>query len=289
MGELTTITDVETEYDLVNTLLISSVAIIVLSLIIFGGNFPEKGGFDLIVVGAAMGVGMLLGYLFIGKSMFESPATASQGAFSIFIGYVIGSLAGIGGAFTVYNPEDAIYSSFLTNAPEVVQLVLHLHLAPFVENIFIIGLVLVLYKSLKNTVFLTGMNNVFRNFLFLLIALFAGSIVFSAIHWGNSLEFLVRAFIFISVLVGVLIAADEDILSSSFFPATIGGIYAVHRQVNTDEFGGWLEFYNVVLSAGMPELIIGLIVIILDFAILALIVLPLIFGSRGFVREVLDI
>jgi hypothetical protein len=122
----------------------------------------------------------------------------------------------------------------------------------------------------------------------LVIALVCGASIFSAFHFGRDIFMLVAAFVFISVMVGVLIASGDGLMDSWFFPATIGGIFGVHRQNNIAEFGGWLEVYDVLFSAGSPEIVFSYIVAFFDIAVFGIFIVYMFVKGSPLIRELIQ-
>lgn len=282
MGEFTNIAEAEMDFHLINTLLYLVVGGIAFGLMFLSSEVSGQANpLDIFIVGTSMLAGLLIGTVLVGKEkVFGSNASLSEAAGHVVMGYVFGFVGGGLGAFSFYNPEEAIYSTLLTGSPDNISIIQHTFLAPYVENLFSVGVVLALYSALKRYMAAPYA---------LVIALAAGGTVFSAFHFGRDLSMLIAAFVFISVLVGVLIASGEGLMKSWLFPATLGGIFGIHRQNNISEFGGWLEVYDTMFSAGSPEILFSYFVAFFDIVVFGIFFAYILFRGMPFIRDILQI
>lgn len=283
MSEFTNIGEAELDFHLMNTILFLAVGAISFGLMFLASQVSGQANpLDIFIVGSSMLGGLLIGTVLIGKEMvFGSEASLSESAGHIVMGYVFGLIGSGFGVFSFYDPEEAIYSGLLTGSPESINIIQHTFLAPYVENLFTLGLVLALYTALKDYI---GMVSA------LVVSLSVGSSLFALFHFGRGdLSFLLTAFVFIGVMVGILIASGEGLMDSWFFPATLGGIFGIHRQNNIGEYGGWLEVYDVMFSAGSPEVVFSYIVAVFDLAVFAIFFGYLFLRGLPFIRELVQV
>lgn len=281
MGEFTNIAETELDFHLINTLLFLVTGGISFGLMFLATNVSGSANpLDIFIVGSSMLSGLLIGTVLVGKEqVFGSNASIAEASGHIVMGYLVGFIGAGAGAFTFYDPETSVFSALLSGSPDNISLIQHTFLAPYVENLFIAGVVLALYKALQRFM---GQAPA------LVLALVGGASIFSAFHFGRDIFMLVAAFIFISVMIGVLIASGDGLMDSWFFPATIGGIFGIHRQNNIAEFGGWLEVYDVMFSAGSPEIVFSYIVAFFDVAVFGIFFVYLAMKGTPLIKELLQ-
>lgn len=282
MGEFTNVAESKLDFHLINTLLFLVTGGISFGLMFLSTNISGSANpLDIFIVGTSMLAGLLIGTVLVGKEqVFGSNSSLAEAAGHIIMGYVVGFIGAGAGAFTFYDPEQSIYSALLSGSPDNISMIQHTFLAPYVENLFILGVVLALYKALQNYM---------GEIPALILALLGGASIFSAFHFGRDLYMLVAAFVFITVQVGILIASGDGLMESWFFPATVGGIFGIHRQNNIAEFGGWLEVYDVLFSAGSPEIVFSYIVLFFDVAVFGIFTVYLLLKGSPLIKELLQV
>jgi len=243
------------EIDFANGIFFALTGFSIAAMAIYGRNTGNIQLANAGLVGVAV---LLVAVGIMGRNLLTSPATAFQGAAGYWGGRIIAFILGSGGTFSYYTTSsESYFSSYVANVNEWLQVFLNVQIAAYVENAMFIGIGVLIYKILQST---GGLNNLpyleipepLSSAVHLALAIIVSGLGFARIHGLISTGFTIRAILLIAIMVGLLIAEDEGLISIPIFPITFSTMYGLHSGINIMEAGGLFAYYSTIAAAQYP-------------------------------------
>lgn len=245
-----------------------------LSIMAFSIYGLSTGNFTLFGAGAAMGVALFVGYLFVGDQMFESPFDSEWNALSAIGFFFAGTLASSGSTFSVYSTSTEGYLSVLSGADLGVRAIIDTWFAPYVENIVILGQIVAVYYVLTSvrpgSRVLHFVPEPVMDMVYFGVAVASGGILFAALHAGRDIGFFIRAFTVMAVMAVLVVGQDLGFVDVEVVATGILSMFYFHAGINVGEYGGVLEVLRIYMSADFPVSVIVWMIILTNLFVLYL-------------------
>lgn len=168
--------------------------------------------------------------------------------------------------------EGGYLASILAQTEPAVQAIFNNNIAPFAENFAIIAFTFLFFKFLIEAEFREKLPEFMpETFTLSVVASAPGALVFAFLHGQTSTGFFFKAFIVMLILLTMLFAeelTEQDLLP---FGVTVGLTIGVHRAINLAEFGGYIKYLNILMTAQAPIIYIGYLVIIFDLVMVGIV------------------
>lgn len=260
--------DEEGHLDFFNSFALAVTLLLMGGMVVYGSQSPLDQ--ETVIAGFLFLPLVIMSYVLWGRGIVRSNATAFEGAVSyvlpqvLLLGIASGITTAIGGRFySAPVSEGGYLHSLVAQTPPYIQAIFNNNLAPFVETFAIFALTYVVLNFMLRA----DLDQRLPGGAWTVVALGAipGAGLFGVLHGAVDIVFFTRAFTL--MFISILVVFGEALTDEQYFPfaVLVPLAISVHRAININEYGGYLEYLATLLSAtGQVEIALSVLVLLFD-------------------------
>ena len=221
------------------------------AIAVFGA---QEGSLKIIAIGLTFTIAIPATIVFTGFSLVTGRSSLGQGSLAFWLANLPWILPGaIAGAFSVFSSPTGSYLSVLGNTPLYIRLFANVVIAPINESFLFIGLAVIGFWTLKETV---QSNKVAIGLLVTLLG-----VGFAFLHGARTVAFLLLASTFMAVTILGILGEGTGTWDIPFVDVTLAGAIGAHFANNVAASGGYVTVAEGLLAAPEPYSYLSLVVV----------------------------